>query len=73
MKRIICAKLVMAAALIYLLWLSLQCPCGRLLCCHLPQFWIAIAVVVGVVFFENNGLFWNDPSCIVPFRPVGTK
>lgn len=64
--RIWVSKIVMAVALIYLLWLELQCPCPRLLCCHLPQFWGALAVIIGVAAFENGGLRFSDASCVAP-------
>lgn len=62
--RIIVSKILMSFALLYLLWLATQCPCKRLLCCHLPQFWTAFAFIFAVVVFENGGIKWSDASCI---------
>lgn len=61
---IIISKIIMGAALGYLLFLCWVCPCRRLLCCHLPQFWIAIAVVFAVLLWENKGLKFFDASCV---------
>lgn len=58
------SKLIAGTAALYLFWLIVQCPCKRLLCCHLPNAWITLAVLVGVVL-AVNGLRWSDARCMI--------
>ena len=60
--RVIISKILASVVLLYMLWLTVCCPCDRLLCCHLGRFWIALVVLVAVVFFEN-GFKAVDMSC----------
>jgi hypothetical protein len=56
-------KAISGSAFIFLAWLTIQCPCSRLLCCHLGTFWVALAVAVSVVLWANGGFKFTDPTC----------
>ena len=58
------SKLIAGTATLFLFWLIVQCPCKRLLCCHLPNVWVTLAVLVGTIVFVN-GFQWSDASCLV--------
>ena len=58
------SKLIAGTATLFLFWLIVQCPCKRLLCCHLPNVWVTLAVFVGTIVFVN-GFQWSDASCLV--------
>ena len=55
-------KFIAGSAFMFLAFLTIQCPCQRLLCCHLGTFWIGLSVALGVVFYEN-GIKIIDKSC----------
>ena len=56
------SKVLTVSILGFIMWLTLQCPCKRLLCCHLGTFWLALAALIGIVLWEN-GLKLIDPKC----------
>lgn len=62
MEACIVPKIIALGILGFIFWLVLQCPCQRLLCCHLGTFWLAILALFGVVIYEN-GFKIFDPSC----------
>lgn len=62
MDTLVIVKTATVALLVFLALLTAQCPCPRLLCCHLQVFWIGMAAVVALVLFEN-GLKLSDPTC----------
>lgn len=47
-------KVLACASLLYIIYLVVVCPCDTVLCCHLGQFWIAIAIFFALVFYENG-------------------
>lgn len=62
---IVLSKVLTITILGSMMWLTLQCPCKRLLCCHLGTFWALVASLLAVVFYEN-GFKMIDPSCVIP-------
>lgn len=62
MEPLIYSKILAVLILAFMMWLTLQCPCKRLLCCHLGTFWIALLSLIGIVFYEN-GFKIIDPKC----------
>ncbi len=59
---IVVSKILALIVLGAVAWLILQCPCERLLCCHLGTFWLLLGALLAVVFYEN-GPKLIDPSC----------
>jgi len=55
-------KVIAGTAALFIFYLVIQCPCKRILCCHLPQFWIALFVILAVVFLDN-GFRFHDARC----------
>ena len=47
-------KVIIALPLLYLLFLTLFCPCKRVLCCHLWETWLAVGVLILVILAANN-------------------
>ncbi len=62
MKTIFVSKILAVSILGFMLWLTLQCPCKRLLCCHLGTFWISLVALIAIVLYEN-GFKLIDESC----------
>lgn len=56
-------KLIVSSSLFFLGWLTIQCPCTRMLCCHLGTFWGVLAVALAVVLYENHGFKLVDKTC----------
>ena len=53
----IVSKVIVVIALGYAIFVVAFCPCGVLLACHIPFFFVAIAIAVVVC------IFWNGLRC----------
>lgn len=56
------AKSLVIAPLLYAVYLTLQCPCARVLCCHLGAFWLVMGAAALAVLVQNSFRL-IDPSC----------
>lgn len=53
--KITIAKGVVAAASLYVLYIGVTCPCKpQLYSCHLSELYVALAVIVAVLFYFNG-------------------
>jgi hypothetical protein len=55
-------KAALAIPLLALLFLVVKCPCKKVLCCHLRETWLLIALFIGLVVLIN-GFKLFDGSC----------
>jgi hypothetical protein len=54
-------KGIVSVVLIYLLYIVVTCPCSeQLFCCHLGHIYIAILIIL-VVIFAFNGISFSCP------------
>lgn len=44
---------IMVFVLIYMLYLTITCPCRRLLSCHTTQTKICLTIIFTIVLYEN--------------------
>lgn len=76
--QIVLLKLIFGATCGFLFALGMLCPCWKpgggfaglgfgshYGCCHLPLFYVAIAVLVGILVFQN-GFRLYDARCMIP-------
>lgn len=47
-------KLLVAIPLVIAFYLTVTCPCEKLLACHLKEFYASLATAAGLTFFLNR-------------------
>ncbi len=44
---------ILSFAIIYLLYITVNCPCNKLLSCHLSETKLAITIILAIILYEN--------------------
>ena len=52
--KVLIAKAITVAALLYAAYTAAFCPCGVLYSCHLTELYTALAIAAAVIFYFNG-------------------